>query len=177
MFILYTVYISYSLGVKGATFKDYKEGSAGIPVSPVPITYPTELNKGDHIIFQTEDCNPPLRPLFQSALVIAAEKSIQIISYSRSGIYEDDVAFGTFKCLHKVEYTNCKYSSKKSVSRAKWRLKAGEDHYHTIFNNSHYFVTWAKTGNEYLLYDIIDCLTYEEGKGVLDTSVIPLNHS
>lgn len=137
-------------------------------MSSAPIAYPTELNTGDHILFQEEkSADPPLRPLFQSALVTGPgdeKRIIKIISYSRGGIYEDDVDFDTLKSLHKVEYTSCRYSAKKSVSRARWRLKAGEDHYHTLFNNSHFFVTCAKTGNEYLLYDIIDCLTVEEGK-------------
>ena len=51
----------------------------------------------------------------------------------------------------------------KSVSRARWRAKAGENHYHTLYNNSHYFVTWAKTGTVYLLYDVVDSLLYKEG--------------
>lgn len=77
------------------------------------------------------------------------------------------MTFGSFRCLHRVEYTDCRYSPIKAVSRAKWRLGVGEDHYHVIFNNSHYFVTWAKTGNEYLLYDVIDGLMVEEGEGVM----------
>ena len=164
IFLIFDLHSLIILGVKGAKYKDHKEGPAGAPIYPVPVTYPTELNKGDHILFLTEDSDPPLRPQFQSALVTGADKSVQIVSYSRSGIYEDDVEFGNLKILHRVEYTNCRYSAKKSVSRAKWRLESGEDHYHALFNNSHCFVTWAKTGNEYLLYDSVDCLMVEEGK-------------
>lgn len=88
---------------------------------------------------------------------------MSIISYSRAGIYEDSVEFSTFSHVYRVEYTRCRYSEQRAVSRARWRLKAGEEHYHTLYNNSHFFVTWAKTGNEYMLYDIINGITCEEG--------------
>lgn len=138
---------------------------------PTPIRFPTELRKGDHILFQTAD--PPFRPIYQSALVTGGEKEyVEILSYSRAGIYEDSVCFSAFRCLHKVEYTRCRYSAKKSVSRAEWRMKDGkEDHYHALYNNSHCLVTWAKTGNEYLLSDVINGLSCDEGKGCAATGL------
>ncbi len=124
-----------------------------------------ELNQGDHILFRTPDSHPPLRPLYQSALVTVTEKNdIGIISYARGGLYEDCVRFDTFVKLHRVNYSKCKYSAKMSVSRAKWRLRSGEDHYHVIYNNSHFLVTWAKTGSEYLLYDVIDGIICDKGE-------------
>ena len=150
--------------MKDVRYKEHKEGHAGVPTCPIPISSPTELSPGDHILFQTENTNPPLRPSFQSALVTGVEKSnVQIISYTRYGIYEEGIAFRAFKHLHKMVYTSCRYSLMKSVSRARWRAKAGENHYHTLYNNSHYFVTWAKTGTVYLLYDVVDSLLYKEG--------------
>lgn len=140
-----------------------REEPSGAPMYPSPIQYPTELRQGDHILFKTTE--PPFRPVYQSALVTGGEKDcVEIISYSRAGIYEDSVRFRTFQCLHRVEYTRCRYSAEKSVSRARWRSKCGEDHYHALYNNSHFLATWAKTGNEYLLYDIINGLTCEEGE-------------
>lgn len=131
---------------------------------PAPVRFPTELRQGDHILFQTSE--PPFRPIYQSALVTGVEMEyVEIVSYSRAGFYEDNVQFSGFRRLHKVEYTRCRYSADKSISRVRWRMKSGEDHYHALHNNSHYFVTWAKTGNEYLLSDVINSLSCEEGKG------------
>lgn len=129
--------------------------------------------KGDHIIFQTADSVSPFRPSYQSALVLEAEKDwIQIMAYTRKGISEENVAFSSFKQLHKVEYLRCKFSAKNAVWRAKWRQKSGENHYHTLFNNSHFFVSWAKTGKEYPLNSIIDHLSIREGT-VLSYVIIP----
>lgn len=129
---------------------------------PSPITYPSELTIGDHILFLIPHSEPPLRPLYQSALVTGAEKeNIEIVSYSRPGIYWESVKFGSFKHLHKVEYTRCRYSGNRAVSRARWRLKSGEDHYHALYNNSHFFVAWAKTGNEFLMHDVINGLAFD----------------
>lgn len=153
-------------GVERVSFSDLREGQAGTPLYPTPITSPSQLHRGDHILFQTEDSAPPLHPLYQSALVSSVEGLIKIVSYSRSGLYEDEAAFDTFRGLHKVVYTtDCRYSGRESVSRARWRLESGEEHcYHAVFNNSHFFVSWAKTGKEYLLYDVINGLLLEEGE-------------
>lgn len=91
------------------------------------------------------------------------KSEVSIISYSRAGIYEDGMEFGAFSHVYRVEYTRCRYSEQRAVSRARWRLReAGEEHHHTLYNNSHFFVTWAKTGSEFMLYDIVNGITCEE---------------
>lgn len=160
---MYPSPIKYPTELQGDAIR---EGYSGNPMYPSPIKYPTELRQGDHILFQTTE--PPFRPIYQSALVVGGEKEcVDIISYSRAGIYEDSVQFNTLRHLHRVEYTRCRYSTKESVSRARWRVQSGEDHYHALYNNSHFLATWAKTGNECLLYDVISSLNCEEGEWLL----------
>ena len=143
---------------------ELREGSPGCPLYSSPVTHSTELHRGDHVLFQTPQSIPPYRPSFRSGLVLRADdKNIQILSYSKRGIQEESIKFSSSQLLSKVEYTSCRYLSNKAILRAKWRLEARENHYHTLYNNSHYFVTWAKTGVEYPLSEIIDELTFDEG--------------
>ena len=88
---------------------------------------------------------------------------IQIISYSRGGIYEESTNVCNFGEIFRVEYTKCRYSGSKAVSRALLRMELGEDHYHALYNNSHFFVCWAKTGAEHSLAHVIDEFDFDEG--------------
>ena len=53
------------------------------------------------------------------------------------------------------------YSSDEAVQRALERLN--ENCYHALYNNSHHFVTLAKTGRENPLTEIIESLTHHRG--------------
>jgi hypothetical protein len=46
-----------------------------------------------------------------------------------------------------------------------------EKQYHPLFNNSHFFVSWSKTGKQYPLSVIIQNLLYDEGMYRLYTEV------
>ena len=107
----------------------------------------------------------PNRPTFRSALVVSAEKgSVQIITYMKDGVRKEEAKFSDLQRLSRVEYTACRYSRKKAVQRAKGRLKMKEKCYHPLFNNSHYFVSWSKTGKQYPLSVIVQNLFYDEGR-------------
>ena len=82
------------------------------------------------------------------------------------------------KYSHCCEYSHYRYTDDEAVTRAAQRLKWGEKDYHCFYNNSHHFVTWAKTGRESSLADIIESLTYQTGNGVIQfyTSCIWYNH-
>ena len=71
------------------------------------------------------------------------------------------------KYSHCSEYSHCRYTDDQAVTRAEQRLEWGEEEYHCLYNNSHHFVTWAKTGRESSLADIIESLTYQTGNGVI----------
>lgn len=159
------VYFLFYAGPNHASPDSLHGNLSGRPFCLSHVTNPTELNTGDHILFQTPHCTRPCRPSYQSALVENSEKDIfQIISYSRGGIYQDDTNFSSFGKVFRVEYTRCcRYSGRRAVIRARVRIDLGEDHYHALFNNSHFFVSWAKTGNEHSLASIIDGLAFNEG--------------
>jgi len=98
-------------------------------------------------------------------LVDCTEKTfLTIISYSRGGIYEDRAEFGSLGKIFRVDYTPCQFPGMKAVARARARMETGEDHFHVLYNNSHYLTSWCKTGFEFSLTSIIDSLDYEEGK-------------
>lgn len=127
----------------------------------------SDLEKGNHIVYLVS--KPPYRPSYHSALVLGVSKSsLKIIANGQNGVTKENLSFTSTanKQLLKVEYTTCCYSRKKAVYRAKWRLKGGENHYHPLFNNSHFFVTWCKTGKQYPMTNIIKSLQYEESKPV-----------
>ena len=71
------------------------------------------------------------------------------------------------KYSHCYEYSHYRYTDDEAVTRAGQRLEWGEEEYHCLYNNSHHFVTWAKTGRESSLADIIESLTYQTGNGVI----------
>ena len=122
-----------------------------------------ELQPGDHIVFQVQ-CGR-CRPSFRSGLVLSVEgRDVKFITYIKEGIIEQTKDFYSLSHLHKVFYHSCQYSAKKAIERAHWRLNLHEKCYHALNNNSHFLVTWSKTGMEYpLTEEILRSLEYQEG--------------
>ena len=120
----------------------------------------TELQPGDHILYQSS--KPPFRIMYRSALISEIEgvnsnlKLNVITNVPEIGVTQKQVYFDELDNLHKLEYDTCRYSTKESIKRARKRLKLKEKCYHALYNNSHFFVTWCKTGREYPLTDILE---------------------
>ena len=72
--------------------------------------------------------------------------------YAPEGVDYQVQKFQEFNSLHKVKYVGG-YSSKEAIERAKKRLR--ETYYHGLFNNSHHFISFAKTGLEYSLTELV----------------------
>ena len=89
---------------------------------------------------------------------------IHVVRNSSDGVIEKEHEIDCLKNLHVVKYSKCRYTNNEAVKRAKQRLEWRENCYHCLNNNSHHFVTWAKTGREYSLADIIESLTYKKGE-------------
>ena len=169
-----------------------------VPLYPVPIDQAgTEdlLKPGAHLVYKV--CRKePCRPCYRSALVLKVEGTkihvimntsehdetehdkteheerernkteqkgvkAECLEYSRTDYY-------IIKYSHCCEYSHCRYTDDVALTRAEQRLEWGEEEYHCLYNNSHHFVTWAKTGRESSLADIIESLTYQTGNGVID---------
>jgi len=84
-----------------------------------------------------------------------------VIMNSSDGVKEERLKYS--KNLYKVNYSHCRYTNDEAVQRAKQRLNFSEKCYHCLCNNSHHFVTMAKTGRENPLTEIIESLTHHEG--------------
>ena len=91
----------------------------------------------------------------------AEDTRIHVITNSKDGVQE--VWLDCSNNLYVVKYSHCRYTDDEAVERAKQRLQWRENCYHCLNNNSHHFVTWAKTGRENSLADIIESLTYKKG--------------
>ena len=139
-----------------------REDLPGIPLYPMPVSDTKELLRhGDHLIYQV--CGKPYRPCYKSALVLRAENTrIQVIMNKSEGIITEWLDYSDN--LYIVKYSHCRYTNEKSVERAQQRLRWDEKCYHCLNNNSHHFVTWAKTGREHSLADIIESLTCQKGR-------------
>ena len=140
-----------------------REPVSGQPLFATLIEAHGQLQAGDHILYQSS--KPPFRMMYRSALVCDIQSSdgdLQlsvITNVPTIGVTQNPVHFKMFENgfkLHRVEYDTCSYSNKESIKRAKSRLKLREKCYHALFNNSHFFVTWCKTGREYPLTDLLE---------------------
>ena len=142
---------------------DY-EDLPGVPLHPIPLNQAGDVFKrGAHLLYQV--CREPYRPCYRSALVLKVEdKRIHVIKNSSDGVTETKwLDFTDSQFI--VAYSHCCYTDDEAVSRAEQRLRWGEKCYHSLNNNSHHFVTWAKTGRENPLADITESLTYQTGNG------------
>jgi hypothetical protein len=127
----------------------------GRPLCTVPVNRPSDISEGDHILYRVNGVCEEYRPTYQSALIekkLSGEGSFRLIVYAPKGVKYRVCKFQVFNSLHKVKYVGG-YSSEEAIERAKRRLN--EKHYHGLFNNSHHFVTFAKTGLEYSLAELV----------------------
>lgn len=135
-----------------------REVSPGVPLYYVPVSEVTDLQPGDHILYQV--CGEPYRACYTSAMVVTVEEAeIYVVMNSSDGVKKE--RFESFENLYTVQYSSPCYSSDEAVRRALERLN--ENCYHALYNNSHHFVTLAKTGRENPLTEIIESLTHHGG--------------
>ena len=143
------------------------EDQPGVPQNPIPLNQARDLKllkRGAHLVYQV--CEEPYRPCYMSALVVRVDGTrIHMIMNSRDGV-KTELLEGT-ENVYIVIYSHCRYKDDEAVERAEQRLKWSENCYHCLNNNSHHFVTWAKTGRENPLADIVESLTYQTGNGRL----------
>ena len=125
----------------------------GRPVCTVPIETSSKLSEGEHIIYLIND-KSDCRPVYRSAIIESIfYGNVSIISYTPKGVQRSAQQFHSFQSLHRVDYTTSACTGRAAVENARRRLE--ESHYHGLFNNSHHFVSWAKTGLEYSLADLL----------------------
>ena len=124
----------------------------GRPLCTIPVNRPSGISEGDHILYRVN--SDEYQPTYQSALIESklCEGDFRLIVYAPEGVEYRVRKVQEFNSLHKVKYVGG-YSSELAIERAKKRL--GEEHYHGLFNNSHHFVTFAKTGSEYSLTELV----------------------
>ena len=128
---------------------------AGRPLCTVPVTV-DRVCKGDQILCLIND-NEEYRPMYRSALVEkTSNENISIIVYTPDGVERCDLELNLLKPLLKVVYTDDAFAEDVAIRNARQRLV--ENHYHALNNNSHHFVTNAKTGLEYSLADLIHAI-------------------
>lgn len=139
-----------------------REDPPGVPLYHVPISDVADLKRGDHILYQV--CQEPYSACYRSALVTDIEETkIHVVMNSSDGVKEERLDFFHFKNFYLIKYSHC-YSSDEVVQRAMQRLEWNENCYHCLYNNSHHFVTLAKTGRENPLTEIIESLMHQGGK-------------
>ena len=124
----------------------------GRPLCTVPVSRPSDISEGDHILYRVN--SDEYRPTYQGALIESelSEGDFRLIVYAPKGGEYQVRKFQEFNSLHKVKYVGG-YSSEQAIERAKKRL--GEKYYNGLFNNSHHFVMFAKTGLEYSLTELV----------------------
>jgi len=132
-----------------------------MPHVAIPVTGVTNIRAGDHVLYQIG--SDKFRKNYRSALVSEVypdHDELKIITFTRKGVEETRVGLASLCCLHRVEYSTCRFTAEEAVSRARWRQGMDErELYNPINNNGHFFVTNAKTGREYNLSDVIMDLT------------------
>ena len=133
----------------------------GRPLRTRPVTIPHDITTGDHILYQINTSNE-YRPVYRSALVEEVDLSsgnVSFIEYTDTchGLSiqrSNKRQFTSILSLHKVDYTAAGTNHGKDVIQ-KATKRLDECHYHALFNNSHHFASWAKTGLEYSLTDLV----------------------
>ena len=129
-----------------------------------------DIRYGDHIMVQTS--REPCRRCFESAIVSCVNEhgDIEVIAntqFEPKGVKRVLCSFVSLKeknvCV--VQYSKCRYSADEAVKRAEQRLQMKDNRYHVLYNSSHHFATWAKTGKENPLTEITKDMQYE---GIFD---------
>ena len=131
--------------------------SLGRPLRTAPLVVPSSISAGDHILYRI-NTNDDYRPIYRSALVesVTNTGNVDYIEYTQRGVQRKTQSFRLFESLHKVDYAYAADDAmNKDAAITKARERLGECHYHGLFNNSHHFVSWAKTGVEYSLTDLV----------------------
>ena len=141
-----------------------REPLPGVPLYPIRLSKAKDtLKRGAHLVYQV--CGELYRPCYRSALVVEVKDTrIHVIKNSSDGVKKEWLHFTDSQFM--VVYSQCRYTDDEAVERAEQRLQWRENCYHCLNNNSHHFVTWAKTGRENPLADIIESLTYQKGNGL-----------
>ena len=126
----------------------------GRPLRTVPVICPSSISEGEHILYLINS-SADYRPVYRSALIesVSQDGNITMIVYTPQGVQRNVQQFHSFKSLHRVDYTISACTGRAAVEKAGQRV--GECYYHGLFNNSHHFVSWTKTGLEYSLADLV----------------------
>ena len=132
-----------------------KELPPGEPQVPIPVTDEVNLSVGDHVLYQIG--SEEYRKGYRSALVSYVDdgqRNIKIITFTREGIQESQYKRSSLPNLYRIEYSGCLFPPEDALSRALRRRDMGDNLYHPLNNNGHYFVSNVKTGRENALSDI-----------------------
>lgn len=145
-----------------------REPLSGQPNFVIHVDSAKTLAPGDHILLQIT--KSVYRKVFRSGLVTKIDLTsgklyIEYFTNKEEGVVKKCAPFEKLQCLYKVQYSACRYSTEESLLRAEGRIN--EEHYHSLNNNSHFFVTWCKTGREQPMTDILRGLEYREGELVI----------
>ena len=136
------------------------EEYAGRPLGAVAVE---SIHRGDHILYEVT-AEEPYRVCYESALVSCVregEKLLLLKNTQEGGVTQEWVSFSQLKHPHIIQYSEGLYSNDEAIERAEQRLQWGEKRHHVLYNNSHHFITWAKTGKENPLTEITKVLQYE----------------
>ena len=92
------------------------------------------------------------------------KRTVEVMTNSTYGIVEKEISLDEFskKNLYRVDYSR-QQDIETSINMAEKRAHLNENHYHTLHNNSHQFVSFCKTNREYELTDILKCLPFTKG--------------
>lgn len=145
----------------------------GRPLRTVPVICPSNISEGEHILYLINN-SADYRPVYRSALVESiSDGNVSIIVYTPQGVQRHIQQFHSFKSLHRVDYTVNACTGRAAVENARQRV--GECYYHGLFNNSHHFVSWTKTGLEYSLADLVHGVQGEHTAAQYYTTTIVLS--
>ena len=117
----------------------------------------SELKRGDHVLYQVTTSH--FRQMHYSALVKTVDThkgKVKVLMNSSDGVVEREFSLDKFseKNLHRIEYS-CQLDIETSISMAEKRASYNENRYHSLHNNSHHFVSFCKTSQEYPLTEIL----------------------
>ncbi len=138
-----------------------RDALPGRPVCAVPVVSVQGLATGDHVILETSE--QPYRSCYQSGLVVEIDVQggrVLLIRNKKEGVGKEWVLFQSFHKVYIVQYTLCRYSEGEAIGRAVQRVAWQDSLYHPLLNNSHHLVTWAKTGRENPLSNVLKDLEY-----------------